>query len=151
MMVEAGHEELAERVSRSLQALTIAEDSARARVCETLKVGVRDFAALRLLLRAHRDGAAMSPKDISQGLAISSASTTALLDRLEKGGHLHRVPHPADRRRVFIELSDKTVRSLSATVDEESSRVSRAIADLPATTAEGIIEFLDRLHAPSIG
>lgn len=150
-MVEASRGKLAERVSRSLQALMIAEDVARAQACEALKVGVRDFAALRLLLQAHQDGAAVSPKDISQALAISSASTTALLDRLGKGGHVRRVPHPADRRRVFIELSENTVRSLSATVDEESARVSHAIAALPAETAEGIIGFLDRLHAPSVG
>ena len=42
-------------------------------------------------------------------LGLTSPSTTALIDRLEGAGHVHRQPSTADRRKVEIRVSDKAV------------------------------------------
>ena len=43
--------------------------------------------------------------ELSRGTGLSSAATTALIDRLEGKGYLRRVADPADRRRVLVEMS----------------------------------------------
>ena len=56
------------------------------RVRATTTLGENEMRILSYLLRQHRDGNVVKPSEISRHLAISSASTTALLDRLERQG-----------------------------------------------------------------
>jgi DNA-binding MarR family transcriptional regulator len=46
---------------------------------------------------------------LAQGTGLSSAATTALIDRLEGKGYVRRVADPADRRRVLVEMSPSGV------------------------------------------
>jgi DNA-binding MarR family transcriptional regulator len=62
-----------------------------------------DVRALVLLIDAARTGTPMGPGALGAQLGLSSASTTALLDRLEHAGHVSRRPHPGDRRKVIVE------------------------------------------------
>lgn len=59
---------------------------------------------VRCLIYLDDQAAAVSPKTIAEQLKLSSGSTTALLDRLEKAGLVRRLPNPADRRSLLIEL-----------------------------------------------
>jgi DNA-binding MarR family transcriptional regulator len=43
---------------------------------------------------------------LAAATGLSSAATTTLLDRLERRGLVQRVPDPADRRRVLVEMTD---------------------------------------------
>jgi DNA-binding MarR family transcriptional regulator len=78
---------------------------------------------------------------------LASASTTALLDRLERMGHLRRVRDPADGRRVVLEMSEPAMaagaeyfgglqRDLAAAMDaytdEELALVERFLRDMTA-------------------
>ena len=67
-----------------------------------LGVGPSD---LRVLLYVHRSPDA-TPKEIAARLEQTSGSVTALLDRLERSGHLLRAPHPTDRRSLILSLTD---------------------------------------------
>jgi DNA-binding MarR family transcriptional regulator len=40
--------------------------------------------------------------------AITTGAITAVIDRLERAGYAHRVADPDDRRRVLVELTDKS-------------------------------------------
>jgi DNA-binding MarR family transcriptional regulator len=46
-----------------------------------------------------------SAGELSRGTGLSSAATTALIDRLERKGFVQRVRDSTDRRRVLVELS----------------------------------------------
>ena len=61
------------------------------RVRATTTLGENEMRILSYLLRQHRDGNVVKPSEISRHLAISSASTTALLDRLERQGSVERI------------------------------------------------------------
>lgn len=50
----------------------------------------------------------LHPKDFAVKLGITTASVTAMLDRLEKGGHINRTHSPTDRRSWVISLTDET-------------------------------------------
>lgn len=71
-----------------------------------MDMNASDLAALRMLIVREQRGEWVSPHDIAAHLAISTASTTKLLDRLTASGHLERKPHPHDRRARIVVLSE---------------------------------------------
>lgn len=85
-------------VLNMLRRYRAAETAMRARTRASMKMNETDLVALRFLLREQRAGRLVRPIDIARMLDISTASTTTLIDRLEKGGHARREPHPTDRR-----------------------------------------------------
>lgn len=48
----------------------------------------------------------LSPNYLADRLIISRASVTSLLDTLEKRGYARRLPHPTDRRMIWVEPTD---------------------------------------------
>jgi DNA-binding MarR family transcriptional regulator len=61
-----------------------------------------DLRALLAVLNAEQRGEPLTPGELSAAVGLSSGSTTALIDRLERHGHLRRVRGDADRRRVRL-------------------------------------------------
>jgi DNA-binding MarR family transcriptional regulator len=50
---------------------------------------------------------ALTPTALYEATMVTSGAITARLDRLEKSGLISRAPHPADRRGVVVQLTDK--------------------------------------------
>jgi DNA-binding MarR family transcriptional regulator len=50
-------------------------------------------------------GAPLTPSQVSDRVLIASATMTATLDLLERRGRIRRIPNPADRRSVLIEIT----------------------------------------------
>ncbi|NUR31184.1 MAG: MarR family transcriptional regulator, partial [Catenulispora sp.] len=61
-----------------------------------------DLRALIQLLDADRAGIEATPGWLGERLRLNSASTTGLIDRLVKAGHVRRVPDERDRRRIIL-------------------------------------------------
>lgn len=56
----------------------------------------------------------LPPGELSRRLRITTAATTAAVDRLVELGHVHRSPHPTDRRSVVVTATPESVaRALS--------------------------------------
>lgn len=47
-----------------------------------------------------------TPTELSRYTGLTTGSTTAMLDRLEKAKFIRRKPNPADRRGVLIEINE---------------------------------------------
>jgi DNA-binding MarR family transcriptional regulator len=101
-----------------------------------------DMRALHyLIVCANRDAIA-TPSGIAQHLGISTAATTKLLDRLEKSNHIHRAPHPTDRRALAITISKETRHAAMQTVGRQQSKRFYAAARLTADERDVVIRFL---------
>jgi DNA-binding MarR family transcriptional regulator len=50
--------------------------------------------------------------ELAQHSGLTSASVTALIDRLERKGFAKRTPHPRDRRRVLVKVVPERVSSV---------------------------------------
>jgi DNA-binding MarR family transcriptional regulator len=50
---------------------------------------------------------ALTPTALYEATMVTSGAITNRLDRLEKSGLISRAPHPADRRGVVVQLTDK--------------------------------------------
>ncbi|UKF81165.1 MarR family winged helix-turn-helix transcriptional regulator [Clavibacter californiensis] len=61
-----------------------------------------DTTALAEVIWAETAGRALSPARLSEKLHLTSGATTALINRLEGGGHLERSRESADRRVVTL-------------------------------------------------
>lgn len=112
-----------------------------------MKLGETDMRALRLLIAAQRQDAVVTPGDIAAHLGVSTASVTKLLDRLEKGGHIRRRPHPTDRRRLSIEVTARTRRAARESVGRSHARRFDVIAALSAEQRAVVEGFFDDLAA----
>jgi DNA-binding MarR family transcriptional regulator len=62
-------------------------------------------ADLRVLLYLFRTEN-VSPRDLATLLEHTTGSITAMVDRLERMGHVERRPHPTDRRSQTLHLTD---------------------------------------------
>ncbi|MGI8697076.1 MAG: MarR family winged helix-turn-helix transcriptional regulator [Mycobacteriales bacterium] len=102
-----------------------------------------DESALICLGALKADGP-LAPGDIAVNLGLTTASVSALLDRVETGGFAERTPHPDDRRRVVVTLTDKGV-----AVSDELHRGlyeagQEALASVGVSHRAAVIDFLAR-------
>jgi DNA-binding MarR family transcriptional regulator len=61
-----------------------------------------DWGALLAVARSDRAGSPLTLGELSDCLGLSSGATTALVDRLERTGHVRRRRHEHDRRRMTL-------------------------------------------------
>ena len=92
-----------------LRRLTVELDAVGQRFAELHGLGRTDVRAMVAIMDAARRGEALTAGALGRAVDLSSASVTALVDRLERGGHVHRVRDPADRRRVVLEMSESAM------------------------------------------
>ncbi len=140
----------AQRGRRMLQALRIyhaAEMAMRRRTREHMHMGDNELLALRHLLRADGRGDAVSPTDIARYLGISTASTTTLLDRLERSGHIVRERHPSDRRSITLRPTAQAEQEVRETLGDMHERMMAATEGVTDAEAEAIVAFLGRVAA----
>ena len=74
---------------------------------ELMKYHGVSYSAYRMLrfLRRYPDG--VEPSVVADNLTIIRQTITNMADDLQKKGLVVRIPHPTDRRRIFLSLSDE--------------------------------------------
>ena len=108
-----------------------------------MKLNDSDMRALHYLIVSGNHGSIATPGAIASHLNISSASTTKLLDRLERAGHITRAPHPTDRRALAISITDETHEAAMTTVGQQQANRFHAAARLTTEERDVVIRFLD--------
>ena len=139
-------------VHRLRELVLLIEQHARAFAAAT-GLGPTDVRALIRLLDSERAGTAASPSSLARELGLTTASTTVLLDRLERAGHVRRSPRTDDRRRVDVTVTDSakaagwaflgpligaTGTVLAARSAAEWDVVDRFLTDLTAAIADAL-------------
>lgn len=88
----------------------------------------------------------ITPKNLAEGLGITPASTTELLDRLERRRLLTRRTNPEDRRSMLIRLTPQgrsTFQSARTVYRRSVARVSRGMSrEGQSSLVQGVAEFL---------
>jgi DNA-binding MarR family transcriptional regulator len=95
-----------QEVALLLRRLTVELDAVGQRFAHEHGLGRTDVRALVAIMDAARSGAALTAGGLGAAVDLSSASVTALVDRLERAGHVRRVRDAEDRRRVTLQMSD---------------------------------------------
>lgn len=113
-----------------------------------MKLGETDMRALRFIIATGNQGRTVTPGAIAAHLGISSASTTKMLDRLARDGHVRRLPHRTDRRSLVIEVTEETRRVALRLVGRTHARRFEAAARLSPAEREIVTRFLADLSGP---
>lgn len=104
----------------------------------------------------------MTPGRLGGRLSMSPAAVTALVDRLERRGHVERMPNPDDRRSALVRETEKGIRdSLEhlwpyieemRSIEESFSGEERAgISRFLKAAAEATNQHADRLSKEGQG
>ncbi|MCF3139806.1 MarR family transcriptional regulator [Paenarthrobacter sp. AR 02] len=104
-----------------------------------------DMRALHYLIVCANHGVIATPGAIAAHLHISTASTTKLLDRLERAGHITRRAHPSDRRALAIGITPETHDAAMRTVGRQQAKRFLAAARLTPAERETVMRFLDEM------
>ena len=131
------------RLMSALGALRKAEERLSEASTTYMKLNKTDMRALHYLIVSQNLGELATPGAIATHLGISSASTTKLLDRLARGGHITRQPHPSDRRALVIRITPTTHQSAMDTVGRQQAKRFNSAARLTPEEREVVIGFIE--------
>ncbi|WP_420176296.1 MarR family transcriptional regulator [Luteococcus sp. OSA5] len=85
----------------ALDSLVDAAMAAQPALARRAQLSESELHALRSLSR-HRLG----PAELARHLGVTAAAATGIIDRLVARGHVEREPHPTDRRRTVLSLTE---------------------------------------------
>jgi len=115
-----------------------------------MKLNETDMRALRFIIASANASVPVTAGALSDHLRISTASTTKLLDRLERAGHVVRRPHPTDRRAVVVEITPETQAEVRRTMGLQHARRFEVARSLSPSDRDTVIRFLQDLSATTL-
>lgn len=141
-----GEDVRASDVMEALRSYRAAEVAMRRRTRQAMDMGENELLVLRHLVRSRTTGGLVTPAVLARYLGITSASTTALLDRLERSGHISRSPNPDDRRSIVIEATEKSDIEIRHTLAAMHERMMAVVRGMPSDERRAVISFLTAME-----
>ena len=132
------------RVVRALRTYTTETDVYVAAAGREQSMYRTDLAALAVVMDQTSLGERVTPGVLSEALDLSASATSAVLDRLEQAGHIHREAHPQDRRSVVVGITDHALAVGGAMFGRLGSRLGVVMADYTDDELALIAGFLER-------
>ncbi len=91
-------------------------------------------------------GEPLAAHTIAERLLVSSASTTSLLDTLERRGLIERTPHPSDRRKTLVHLRGEARDLVDRMLPQVHGAATDAVKELSEAEREQLIESLTSIR-----
>jgi DNA-binding MarR family transcriptional regulator len=131
-----------EEMARAIRAVVIATENFRLRAArDVLGVGSTEISALFYLFT---EGTS-TPTELAARLQITTASVTELVERLGRAGLARRAPHPHDRRKVVLSLTDAAQRQVGEMFERIAVSTARCTSLLDGDERETVLRFLHDL------
>ena len=97
-----------------------------------------DIEALEVLL----DSGSATAGRLSELMGLTTGAVTRVIDRLEQAGYVRRVPDPADRRRVVVEIVTEQAAAVESTLDRVNIKSAAEIGQYSDEELAVINDFL---------
>jgi len=131
-----------EEMARAVRAVVLAAENYRLRAARTvLGVGSTEMSALFFLFA---EGTS-TPPEWAGRLQIAGASVPELVERLGRAGLARRAPHPHDRRKVVLSLTDAAREQVGEMVGRIAVSTAHCTSLLAADGRETVLRFLHDL------
>jgi DNA-binding MarR family transcriptional regulator len=104
--------------------------------------GPTEMSALEWLYLEER-----TPTQLAERLQLTTASVTGLVDRLAAQHLVDRHPHPRDRRKILVALTDDARVRLADLFARFSAATTRAIEHLKPSERHQLVDSLERITA----
>ncbi|MBF4623326.1 MarR family winged helix-turn-helix transcriptional regulator [Clavibacter sp. VKM Ac-2872] len=130
-------------VLERLRDYTTAFDESVRQLAAAVGLPTTDTTALAEVIWADTAGRALSPARLSEKLHLTSGATTALINRLEGGGHLERSRESADRRVVTLRATAASRARVTTMLRGAQAEVDRALDGFTAAelrTAAAVVQ-----------
>ena len=88
-----------------------------------------------------------TPSELARYTGLTTGSTTAMLDRLEKAGYVNRKPNPDDRRGVLVVPTQKWMEAAGPLVIDVQKMHKTLINSYTDKELAIIVDFLQRFTA----
>ena len=131
------------RLMNSMANLRRSEEELSKASQKFMQLSETEMRAIHFLIVAANQEQIVTPGAIARHLGITSASTTKLLDRLERDEHIVRSPHPTDRRALSISVTEQTHAVARDTVGRTHANRFIVAAALEPRDREVITKFLN--------
>lgn len=128
--------------ARALRRIVRLNGEVRTQMRRLMDLNDTAYAALALLMRGP-----MGPTELARALHLSTASATAVVDRLVATGHAVREPHPEDRRRTVVRAVESSRERAMTEVQHMVDLVREVLAGIPEEEAAAVLRFLERTAA----
>jgi DNA-binding MarR family transcriptional regulator len=92
------------------------------------------------------DMGASTAGKLSEITGLTSGAVTRVIDRLEQAGYVRRIPDPADRRRVIVEVVPEKVASIQSTLNRVSTAGAEEIGRYTDAQLALISDFLTKME-----
>jgi DNA-binding MarR family transcriptional regulator len=142
--------DLVGRIFAAIRGVGDQGDLARELIAEVLGLNKTDLAGVDFL---YSQGGTCTAGELSRATRLTSGSTTALMDRLEKAGYAVRENDPTDRRRQIVRLSDKAHARCEAVYEPIRKEMFKHWSNYTASELELIERFLTegiKLHGTGL-
>ncbi|WP_285739491.1 MarR family winged helix-turn-helix transcriptional regulator [Kitasatospora phosalacinea] len=120
---------------------------ARAALAERLHMPLTNVEAVEHVVIARGAGAPIGPVELSRRLGVTSAAATQSVNRLVSEGHLTRSPHPGDRRRQVLDVTESGFEHVMGELAPLLGLLLDASADLDDTERAGARRYLENVAA----
>jgi|SRR4051794_6135450 len=110
---------------------------------EAAELSPSGFQALAILEGA---GEPLPSTTIAERLLVSTASMTSLLDTLERRGLVVRGPHPQDRRKILVRLTEPGRALVDAVLPIVHAAATDVFVTLTKAEREMLVELLGRVQ-----
>jgi DNA-binding MarR family transcriptional regulator len=101
-----------------------------------------DWTALLAVMQGDRAGTPLTPGELGERLDMSSGATTAVVDRLERAGHVRRVRDERDRRRLTLHRAENAQSLLADFFDPLDAAMEAIAAGYSALELATVHRFL---------
>jgi DNA-binding MarR family transcriptional regulator len=92
-------------------------------------------------------GESLSPKVIAERLLVTSGSITSLLDTLERRGLVRREPHPDDRRKLLVDITDEARTLVDVMLAQVHATSIEVMAGISEADREQAVQTLAKIRA----
>lgn len=108
-----------------LRAFRDAVDQVNQIVADRLGINRTDLRCLSII----QSRGPLTAGQLAEAAGLTSGAVTTVVDRLERAGYARRLPDPADRRRVLVDVTSKAGRDVGSIykplVEETNRRLAR--------------------------
>ncbi len=120
-------------------------------VSQRLSAALRPYdltpATFNVLMILRGAGEALCPWQIGERLLVTRGTVTGVLDSLQKRGLISRVPHPADRRMLNIEITPAAEELLDELLPGFFAGEAAMMGGLSAREKETLVRLLGKIQA----
>ena len=131
-----------ENAPRFLQRCVASNDALAAQFRRGWGLNAHEMQAISTLW----DFGRMTMTELGRRIPLSRAAVTTLTDRLENLGFVRRLPDPADRRRILLEVTQQVEREIARVQGHWSSRVVEYVRGLDPATWAAAVDVLAHLR-----